>query len=53
MQYRTDAKNGKELSALGFGCMRFPSSAGGIDIDASEELVLAAVDQGINYFDTA
>ena len=53
MQYRTDAKNGKELSALGFGCMRFPSGPGGIDIDASELLVLTAVEQGINYFDTA
>lgn len=36
MQFRTDAKNGNELSALGFGCMRFPTTAGRIDIDASE-----------------
>lgn len=53
MQYRIDTKNGAGLSALGFGCMRFPGNAGGIDIDASEKLVLSAVEQGINYFDTA
>lgn len=56
MQYRLDTKNGKELSALGFGCMRFPTrvgGAGGIDLDAAEKLVLSAVEKGINYFDTA
>lgn len=56
MQYRLDAKNGKELSALGFGCMRFPTrvgGAGGIDLNATEKLVIDAVEKGINYFDTA
>lgn len=53
MQFRTDAKNGNELSALGFGCMRFPSTAGRIDIDASERLIVKAVERGINYLDTA
>ncbi len=54
MQYRDNPKNGQRLSALGFGCMRFPSSSlGSIDIDAAERLVTSAVDAGINYFDTA
>lgn len=53
MQFRTDSKNANELSALGFGCMRFPSSGGRIDIDASERLIVEAVDRGINYLDTA
>jgi predicted aldo/keto reductase-like oxidoreductase len=48
MQYRTDPKSGNQLSALGFGCMRFPKSAA-----LCEELVTTAVNAGINYFDTA
>ena len=54
MQYRVDPRNGNRLSALGFGCMRFPSNAlGRIDLPAAEALVLDAVERGINYFDTA
>ena len=53
MQFRIDAKNGNELSALGFGCMRFPTATGRIDIDASEHLIIEAVDRGVNYLDTA
>lgn len=54
MQYRADLKSGNELSALGFGCMRFPTNAvGRIDVEATERLILAARDAGINYFDTA
>ena len=53
MQFRTDPRNGNELSALGFGCMRFPSAGGRIDIDASEQLIVEAVRQGVNYLDTA
>ena len=48
MQFRTDPKNGKQLSALGFGCMRFPKNAALCD-----ELITKAVESGINYFDTA
>lgn len=53
MQFRTDPRTGKMLSALGLGCMRFPTTAGRIDIDASERIVLDAVERGINYLDTA
>ncbi len=52
MLYRKD-KYGNSLSALGFGCMRFPMKAGRIDMAKTEQQILAAIDQGINYFDTA
>ncbi len=52
MQYRTD-KYGNQLSVLGFGCMRFPQKNGSIDMAQTEKLILSAVEQGINYFDTA
>jgi predicted aldo/keto reductase-like oxidoreductase len=48
MQYRIDKKSGNSLSILGFGCMRFPKS-----IDKTEQLILKAVQNGVNYFDTA
>jgi len=48
MQYMKDPKFGKDLSVLGFGCMRLPS-----DKDKAEQLIIKAVKQGINYFDTA
>ena len=48
MQYVTDPKSGNELSVLGFGCMRFPR-----DKAKTEQLIITAVDAGVNYFDTA
>ena len=53
MQYRDDKRSGNRLSVLGFGCMRFPNRLGAIDQDATEELILQAVERGVNYFDTA
>ena len=52
MQYRTD-KYGNQISALGFGCMRFPRRGGRIDMQETEREILHAIDSGINYFDTA
>ena len=52
MQYRKD-KNGQPLSVLGFGCMRFPRKGSGIDMAETEREIIAAVEAGINYFDTA
>ena len=52
MHYRQD-KYGNPLSILGYGCMRFPRKRGGIDMDITEKLICHAIDQGINYFDTA
>ncbi len=53
MQYRKDKKSGNEISILGFGCMRLPSTRGKINIEKTEKLFLKAIDKGINYFDTA
>ncbi len=53
VQYRVDHRSGRSLSALGFGCMRFPRAMGQFDYDKSEALVLKAIEQGVNYFDTA
>ena len=52
MQYRLD-KYGNELSALGFGCLRFPQKNRRIDMDATRAQIALAVEQGVNYFDTA
>ena len=53
MQYRKDKRSGNELSALGFGCMRFPGGMGRIDREKTEQLLLKSYASGINYFDTA
>jgi predicted aldo/keto reductase-like oxidoreductase len=53
MQYRTDIKSGNKLSILGFGCMRFPRNLTQIDMNRTEQLIVKAVQEGINYFDTA
>jgi len=53
MQYRTDPKNGNQLSALGMGCMRLPGAFGTPNLEKSEALIMDAISKGINYFDTA
>ena len=52
MQYRED-KHGDKLSILGYGCMRFTKKAGIIDLEKAEREIMAAIDAGVNYFDTA
>ena len=52
MKYRKD-KYGNDISTLGFGCMRFQRSGGTIDMAEAERELLAAIDAGVNYFDTA
>lgn len=53
MQYRDDKKNSNSLSALGLGCMRLPLRLGGVDLDATEKILLRSLELGVNYFDTA
>lgn len=52
MQYRENINHDK-LSLLGYGCMRFPKKTGGIDTEETEKLILYAIENGVNYFDTA
>lgn len=52
MKYRKD-KYGNDISVLGFGCMRFPRKNGAIDMAETEKEVMAAIEGGVNYFDTA
>lgn len=56
METREILVNGKKemVSLLGFGCMRFPTLENGeIDEVLSTEMVMKAVDNGVNYIDTA
>ncbi len=54
MRYRVLGKTGVEVSALGFGCMRFPTLEGdAIDEAKAIEMIRFGIDNGINYLDTA
>ena len=52
MNYR-DLNNKDNLSALGFGCMRFPKKGNGFDHEEIERELSYAIENGVNYFDTA
>jgi predicted aldo/keto reductase-like oxidoreductase len=53
MLYRTMKKTGDRLSVLGFGCMRVPQKRGRIDEARATRQIRFAIDQGVNYVDTA
>lgn len=54
MLYRKIPKTGDELSILGFGCMRFPTNKdGSVNEGKAIEQIHYAIDNGVNYFDTA
>ena len=58
MQYRKFGNTGYEISALSMGCMRLPfidenDGSKGVQRDKAYELIRYAVDNGVNYFDTA
>jgi predicted aldo/keto reductase-like oxidoreductase len=53
VQYRTIEKTGDRLSILGFGCMRLPQKKGKIDEERAARQILHAIDNGVNYIDTA
>ena len=57
MLYRKFGKTNERVSILGFGCMRLPLKPGGvaanINIEESTRLIRYAIDEGVNYIDTA
>jgi predicted aldo/keto reductase-like oxidoreductase len=54
MLYRTVPKTGDKLSVLGFGYMRLPQKkSGGIDEERAILQLRYAIDNGVNYVDTA
>ncbi len=53
MIYREYGTTGIRVSALGFGCMRFPMRKGHVDADRTIHMLHRAVDLGINYLDSA
>ena len=57
MNYRDFGKTGEKISALGFGCMRFPEyqkdEKNFVDQDKVDEMIAHAYARGVNYFDTA
>ena len=58
MQYRTMPRGDDKLSVLGFGCMRLPTKGIGsivrsIDVVPAKRQILHAIDNGLNYLDTA
>ncbi len=53
MLYRTNPKNQQQLSVLGYGCLRFSKKGTSIDQEKAERELLLALENGVNYFDTA
>lgn len=53
MLYRKVPKNGDKLSILGYGCMRLPQKYTKIDEERAKKQLYSAIDQGVNYVDTA
>lgn len=51
MEYVRLGKN--DVSRLGFGCMRLPETNTGIDYDEALRMAEYAINNGVNYFDTA
>lgn len=56
MLYRELGVTGKKISVLGLGCMRLPVVDGNyssVDMNCAVPLIRKAIDNGINYLDTA
>lgn len=53
MQYRLIKKTGDEISPIGFGAMRLPLKNGRINREIAKKQIYHAIDNGINFIDTA
>ncbi|MGB4438877.1 MAG: aldo/keto reductase [Sedimentibacter sp.] len=53
MDKRFTEEFGATLPRLGFGCMRLPVRDNKINFDAAREMIHYAMNNGLNYFDTA
>ena len=53
MQNRLIKKTGDEVSPLGFGAMRLPLKNGKVDRKKAREQIYYAIDNGVNFIDTA
>ncbi len=56
VKYRQFPGIDQDISILGFGCMRLPrnsSDDSDVDVPRSKQMIRAAIDQGVNYIDTA
>ena len=56
MLYRDFGRTGEKVSVLGFGCMRLPVIGGRrerIDVPLATDMLHYAIDNGVNYVDTA
>lgn len=54
MLYRSFGRTGRQLSILGYGCMRFPTYGNGkVKQKEAIEMLRYGIDNGINYIDTA
>jgi len=57
MKYNKFGNTGEKISALGFGCMRFPEYTKDekkyIEQDKVDQMITCAFENGVNYFDTA
>ena len=58
MKYREFGQSGWKASALGFGCMRLPTTDGtiigpNVDEEQAISIIRHAIDMGVNYVDTA
>lgn len=56
LNYRTFGKTGEKVSVLGYGCMRLPvlgEDMSKVNIPEIKRMIHHAIDQGVNYIDTA
>ncbi|MCL2010080.1 MAG: aldo/keto reductase [Synergistaceae bacterium] len=53
MLYRKLPRVKEKLSVLGFGCMRLPTLDGKIDEAGAQAMIETALENGVNYIDTA